>query len=134
MTRNDGPYDISRRPVHLGLGARCDVEPDFSGAPEWYGSYVVRHEADGVEGRLVTQHTFDSWTSWEMHPKGSEVVLVIRGKMTLIQDVEGEHRRVELGPGQYAINAPGVWHTADTSEPTTALFITAGIGTQHKPR
>jgi hypothetical protein len=37
-------------------------------------------------------------------------------------------------PGQYAINEPGTWHTADVTGETTALFITAGLGTQHRPR
>ena len=39
-----------------------------------------------------------------------------------------------LGPGQYAINKPGVWHTADAAESATVLFITAGAGTEHRPR
>ena len=29
---------------------------------------------------------------------------------------------------------PGVWHTADIEGTATALFITAGLGTEHKPR
>jgi hypothetical protein len=41
---------------------------------------------------------------------------------------------VSLAPGQYAINEPGTWHTADVEGPATALFITAGWGTQHRPR
>jgi hypothetical protein len=39
-----------------------------------------------------------------------------------------------LGPGDYAINPPGSWHTADVAEPVTALFITVGEGTSHRPR
>ena len=35
---------------------------------------------------------------------------------------------------EYAINAPGVWHTADVTGEATALFITAGKGTEHRPR
>ena len=36
--------------------------------------------------------------------------------------------------GEYVINAPGVWHTADVEGSATALFITAGAGTEHRPR
>ncbi len=43
-------------------------------------------------------------------------------------------RSITLGAGDYAINPPGVWHTADIAEAATALFITAGFGTEHKPR
>lgn len=36
--------------------------------------------------------------------------------------------------GEYAINAPGVWHTADVETEVTCVFITAGLGTEHRPR
>ena len=32
------------------------------------------------------------------------------------------------GPGDYAINPRGAWHTADADEPVVALFITRGEG------
>jgi hypothetical protein len=32
------------------------------------------------------------------------------------------------------INPPGVWHTATVYEPGQALFITAGRGTETRPR
>jgi quercetin dioxygenase-like cupin family protein len=41
---------------------------------------------------------------------------------------------VTVGPGDYVINPPGVWHTADVSEEATVLFITAGLGTEHRIR
>ena len=54
--------------------------------------------------------------------------------MSLIQEIGGEEVRTLLGPGEYALNPPGVWHTADVPEAATGLFITAGEGTQHRPR
>ncbi|NNC81142.1 MAG: cupin domain-containing protein [Acidimicrobiales bacterium] len=131
-----GPHDLQRTPLHLGLGATTDVEPIFTGNLSWYEGYGERHAADGVEGRLVAMHTFtEPWDAWEMHPLGSEVVLVTAGTITLIQDVDGEEHRVDLQAGQCAINEPGTWHTADLPNgEATALFITAGEGTQHRPR
>ena len=41
---------------------------------------------------------------------------------------------MHLKAGEYAIDDPGVWHTADVEGRATALFITAGIGTQHRER
>ncbi|MFT5432802.1 MAG: quercetin dioxygenase-like cupin family protein [Myxococcota bacterium] len=81
-------------------------------------------------------HTFsESWDVWEVHPAGSEVVLCTSGSITLHQEQpDGTRSEVTIGPGEYAINAPGVWHTADASEPATAVFITSGIGTEHRPR
>ncbi|CAN5285178.1 hypothetical protein BH10PSE12_BH10PSE12_10390 [soil metagenome] len=124
-------------PVHLGLGATALVEPPFTGM-EWYAAYSARHAADGAEGRLVSQYTFaQSWDSWEMHPKGAEMVICTAGAITLIQQFpDGHEARVTLAPGDYAINLPGVWHTADVPLGTdaTCIFITAGEGTDHRLR
>ena len=128
--------DITTCPVHLGLGATAEVEPRFTGDFAWYDAYAERHRNDGREGRLVSMHTFDvSWSSWEMHPTGAEVVLCTAGTLILHQEQgDGTVTTVRLGAGQYAINPPGVWHTADVEGLSTALFITAGDGTQHRPR
>jgi quercetin dioxygenase-like cupin family protein len=131
---------LTRFPVHLGLGATAVVQPEMSGpeatASQWYDAYATRNSGDGAEGRLVALHSFDAdWTSWEMHPAGDELVVCIAGVMTLIQQLpEGREQRVRLGPGDYVVNPPGAWHTADVEGEATALFVTAGLGTQHRPR
>lgn len=126
---------LSEHPIHLGLDASAVSEPRFTGEMDWYESYGARHADDGKKGRLVAMHSFDgSWDSWEMHPEGSEVVLCIDGEMTLVQQIDGEETRTTLRAGEYAINDPGTWHTADVPDHATALFITAGLGTQHKKR
>ena len=129
-------HRLAERPVHLGLGATAEPEPAVTGDMSWYGDYVARHAADGAEGRLVSHHTFsEPWDSWEMHPKGAELVLCTAGTMTLHQEhPDGREETVVLSPGDYVINPPGVWHTADVEGEATALFITAGLGTEHKPR
>jgi mannose-6-phosphate isomerase-like protein (cupin superfamily) len=122
-------------PLHLGLGARAIPQPPFAGM-EWYEDYTSRTAADGAEGRLVGLYRFtESWDSWEMHPAGAEVVVCVAGEMTLIQELaDGRTAQLLLGPGDYAVNPPGVWHTADITGEATGLFITAGIGTEHRPR
>lgn len=122
-------------PIHLGLGARAVEEPQFTG-PEWYAQYGERHADDLDEGRIVSLFRFEEpWSSWEMHPSGDEVVCCIHGHMTLHQELtDGSEQSHELGPGEYAINARGTWHTADTEGPVVALFITAGKDTTHRPR
>jgi uncharacterized cupin superfamily protein len=128
-------FKLSETPVHLGLGATVEQLPTFDGSMQWYERYAAAHADDGAEGRLVSVHTFTSdWATWEVHPNGEELVHVISGKLTLIQDIDGEHRSVQLAAGDAAINPAGVWHTAKTAEPTTALFITAGKGTLHEAR
>lgn len=128
--------NLSRFPIHLGLGATAEIEPEFTGELEWYGDYVDRHRSDGAEARLVTTHRFDSsWDVWEMHPVGAEVVYCVRGSITLVQEIDDVEKRTDLVGGMYAINQPGVWHTADVVDgEVEVLFITAGEGTQHRPR
>lgn len=121
--------------IHLGLGATAEVQPPFSGM-DWYAGYGERHGGDGAEGRLVSMYSFsESWDSWEMHPRGEEVVVCTEGEMTLTQEFpDGRTQQVTLKPGEYAINPRGVWHTADVAHKATAMFITAGEGTEHRPR
>lgn len=126
---------LVERPIHLGLGATAVPQPAFTGL-DWYAAYGARHDGDGAEGRLVSMHRFsESWDSWEMHPAGEEVVLCLEGRMTLHQEhADGRTDAVTIGAGEYAINPPGTWHTADITGEASALFITAGLRTEHRPR
>jgi uncharacterized cupin superfamily protein len=123
--------------VHLGLGATTVSLPTHTGDMEWYAEYGRAHGDDGVEGRLVSMHTFaESWDTWEMHPNGSELVLCTAGSVSLTQEaVDGTPSTVTISAGQAVVNAPGVWHTADIVDgPTTVVFITAGEGTEMRDR
>jgi mannose-6-phosphate isomerase-like protein (cupin superfamily) len=129
------PFDLHTTHAHLGLGARVEPLPDFQWTPEYLDAYVERTASDGNEGRLVVLlEQPASWDSWERHPAGDELVVLLSGRVDLIQEIDGEHRVVELTPGMAVINPPGVWHTADVHEPGEALFITAGRGTKARPR
>ena len=129
------PRRLDEQFVHLAPGARVLVQPPFDGM-SWYEDYGARHGADGAEGRLVSMYVFDEdWDSWEMHPVGDEVVICTAGRMVLTQEFpDGRQEQIALEAGDYAINAPGVWHTANIGDSATAIFITAGEGTQHRPR
>ena len=131
-----GAQRLNENFVHLGLGAIAEAQPPFGGGMEWYAGYGERHGGDGPEGRLVSMYSFaESWDSWEMHPKGEEVVLCTEGELTLTQEFpDGRIETVELSAGEYAINPRGVWHTADVAAPASVVFITAGEGTEHRPR
>lgn len=133
----DPVFELARTPLHLGLGATAVVLAPQTGDMSWYEDYGRAHGADGNEGRLVSMHTFDEdWGEWEVHPNGHEVVLCLSGRLRLHQEfLDGGTAEATIGPGQAVINDPGVWHTADVVEgPAQALFITAGSGTDHRPR
>jgi uncharacterized cupin superfamily protein len=128
-------FDLAQTFVHLGLGATATPIPDFEWTPEFLASYGAAHAGDGDEGRLVCITRQDAtWDTWERHPVGEELVVVLSGRVDLIQEVGGEERRVTLGPGEAVVNPKGVWHTADVHEPGDGLFITPGRGTEHRPR
>ena len=132
---SDQGNDLRTHPVHLGLGATAVPQPEFAGMP-WYEAYSQRTAGDGAEGRLVSVYEFtQSWDSWEMHPAGDELVVCLGGEITLIQEgADTIGTAVTLRSFEYAVNAAGVWHTADVSKGATVLFVTAGQGTAHRPR
>jgi mannose-6-phosphate isomerase-like protein (cupin superfamily) len=134
-SNTSGPFDLASTFIHLGLGATATPLPDFQWTPEYLEEYGRRFAADGDEGRLVVvNRQAETWSQWERHPAGEEVVFLMSGRVDLIQEIDGENRRVELHPGMAVVNPPGVWHTADVHEPGDGLFITPGRGTEHRPR
>jgi quercetin dioxygenase-like cupin family protein len=127
-------FNLSEVFVHLGRGATATPLPDFSWSPEYMAGYNDRFASDGAEGRLVCVLPQEAtWDSWERHPAGEEVVVLLSGRVDLVQEVDGAEHVVELHPGEAVINPPGVWHTARVHEPGVGLFITPGRGTEVRP-
>jgi quercetin dioxygenase-like cupin family protein len=71
---------------------------------------------------------------WERHPAGDELVVCLTGSVTVTRDLDGVPARVLLGPGEATVNPAGVWHAVDMTGPASILTITAGLGTDHRPR
>lgn len=84
---------------------------------------------------LVTCYTYSSdWPSWECHPNGDEIVMLLSGRAQFILESPGGNTQLELSrPGDFAFVPKGTWHTAHTGTETTMLFITAGEGTMNRP-
>jgi quercetin dioxygenase-like cupin family protein len=134
-TSGSGGFDLSSTYVHLGLGATTTPLPDFSWDAEAMERYEAAHRGDGDEGRLVLiGFSSNDWTVWERHPAGEELVVLLTGDATLIQQIDGTERRARLGPGSAVVNPRGVWHTADIHAPCRFLYVTPGRGTEHRPR
>ena len=127
-------FDLSETFIHLGAGATATPLPDFEWSPEYLAAYNERFSGDAEEGRLVCVLRQDAtWDSWERHPAGEEVVVLLSGRVDVVQEVDGAERVVKLRPGEALINPAGVWHTARVHEPGVALFITPGRGTEARP-
>src|SRR5579872_6515764 len=73
----------------------------------------IGSRADLAEGRLVCIFPQrQSWSIWEMHPAGDEIVCLLSGAIDLILDEPGGERVVELRGRATCIVPRGVWHRA----------------------
>ncbi len=130
----DEGFDLASTFVHLGRGGTATPLPEFAWSPGYLEAYEARFRADGDEGRLVcVTEEQATWDSWERHPSGDEVVVLLSGRVDVIQEIDGAERVVELRAGHAMVNPHNVWHTTRVHEPGTALFITPGAGTEHRP-
>ena len=128
-------FDLADTVVHVGLGSTMRPFGNWSWDEPTLTRYVSETAADGAEGRMVVMNEqAETWPTWERHPAGDELVLLLEGGVDLIQEIDGREVRTELRAGQAVINPPGVWHTADVDGSATALFVTAGLGTEVRPR
>lgn len=95
----------------------------------------IGQKYEGFRGHdLIAGYEFTSdWNTWEVHPKGDEIVLLLSGKITfLLRLPDGEESITLDEPGSYIIVPKGIWHTAKINVKSKLLFITPGEGTQNK--
>ena len=114
------------------LGPSLAVTP-IAVTPTIYQELGERFE--GFRGHvLVAMHEFgESWPTWEIHPKGDELVVLLSGEARMVLVEKGGERVVRLEkPGDYVVVPRGTWHTARIEGPTRMLFITPGEGTENK--
>jgi mannose-6-phosphate isomerase-like protein (cupin superfamily) len=114
------------RPDHSA--ARVDVTPTI-----W--EELDRRFANFEGHLLVARFDFEAdWPSWEMHPAGDEVVVLLSGAADMVLDLAGQHQVTSLSQqGSFVLVPRGTWHTARISQRTSMLFVTPGQGTENKP-
>lgn len=114
------------------------LKPDFSvdTVPVTPSIYV---ELDSKFDRfrnhvLISEHQFsESWPTWERHPGGDEVVVLLSGRVEMVLRQAQGDKCVELTqPGSFVIVPAGIWHTAKTTVSTRMLFVTPGEGTENR--
>lgn len=83
---------------------------------------------------LISVHEFtEDWPSWERHPAGDEIVMLMSGRATIVLRVKGGEESIELqDKAAYIVVPRDTWHTTRISEPTRMLFITPGEGTENQ--
>ena len=131
------PIQLDRTPVHLSTRSSESFQPleGFNFDGESFQGYISRLcSADDPGCLVMIESSPVSWGTWEVHPDGDELVVILSGAGTFIQETESGSDRIEFKAGDTILNRRGVWHTADITEPVRALYITTCPGTDHKPR
>lgn len=83
---------------------------------------------------LISAHQFtQDWPTWEKHPAGDEMVVLLSGRAEFIFRKASGDESVELKEaGSFVLVPRDTWHTARVSEPASMLFITPGEGTENE--
>ncbi len=95
---------------------------------------ALERDYDGFGGHvLVSAYHFDrDWPTWEKHPAGDEMVVLLSGTAELVLRGEDGDEVVALTrAGEYLCVPSGTWHTARIADAAQLLFITPGEGTEN---
>lgn len=104
------PLSINTDFIVLSPDKKATTEPFDSGLYERldakYNGFVG-HE-------LISCHEFTSdWKSWEVHPCGDEIVVLLSGTTTFHLKIDEDEVKVVLSEqGEYMVVPKGVWHIA----------------------
>jgi mannose-6-phosphate isomerase-like protein (cupin superfamily) len=127
-----GPYVLNS--TFLRLRPDASVEPLHLGNDFWQRLMSGKLGTFHNEYLLSTFAYERDWPNWEKHPNGDEVVMLLEGRTTMVLELDGRERLVELAePCSYVVIPRGAWHTARTSVACRMLALTAGEGTEHRP-
>lgn len=123
------PFDLDKTYIHLGADGLSAAIP---GGEQFWSLPAAQLEQYG-QGWLVSQFECQAdWPTWEMHPHGDEFVYLLAGRVTMIFDIDGARKIVELTDREATVIPRGVWHTAKVLAPSRMMFITRGAGTEHR--
>lgn len=120
------------REVAAILTPQQDIDLKDAAEPGFYQNLAT--EYGGFSGHaLISEHAFsEDWGNWEIHPAGDEFIYLLEGAAEFVCYADGEETAIRLDqPGQFVVVPRNAWHTARTSVPTRALFVTPGAETQH---
>ena len=125
------PHHVKSAAVHFaegGVSQAIDITPSF------WPDLMSGKRPDLEAGRLMTYGEFSGdWDSWERHPHGDELVLLLSGSATLVLELdEGAKQLLLKESGAFTVIPRGTWHTIRAAERCAMLFITSGRGTEHR--
>ena len=111
--------NLEVQPVEVSPSLYSDLDAEFSG----FRGHV-----------LIASHEFSNdWPTWERHPAGDEIVMLLSGKVTLVmRTASGDESAVLEKPGSYVVIPRNTWHTAHVSQSARMLFMTPGEDTENR--
>jgi len=126
------PENILHTYLHVQDGGKTE---QVAITEQFWGDLLSGARPELDQGRLMSAFSFSqNWPSWERHPAGEELVMLLAGATVLVlEEASGERELLLDTLGSYVLVPQGVWHTARTTQPTTLLFLTPGAGTEHRP-
>lgn len=130
--RTDVANDILHTYLHVRDGGGVDR---IEAGQEFWPALASGKLPHLDEGRLMSAFTFiGAWETWERHPAGEELVMLLSGEVTVkLEQADGEQRVVLSSAGDYVLVPAGIWHTASSNVESALLFLTPGSGTEHRP-
>jgi mannose-6-phosphate isomerase-like protein (cupin superfamily) len=116
------------QPIRLGRQMIVHLSPELElgllRVDDSYWSHLSGRP-ELAEGRVLSVFDYDeSWTWWERHPVGDELLYVLEGEINFQLDDGVSTRILRVRAGEGAIVPTGVWHRAEVPTPSRLLFVT----------
>ncbi len=123
-------FDLEKKFVVIDDGMNMHPETNrdtlYQDLDQHYGKFR------GCE--LVALHHFDrDWPTWERHPAGDEMLVLLEGEIELQVKDQGSTSSVSLlRSGDSVVIPKGCWHTGKVPDSAKVLFVTPGEGTENR--
>ena len=102
-------YNIEDNFVVLDANKNATIEINDSALYERLGNNYLGFK----NCELISCHEFSQdWDTWEIHPNGDEVVILLHGQVKFVFEDNSEIELTEIG--EYVIVPKNIWHTAKT--------------------
>ena len=82
---------------------------------------------------MAAFHLREDPAHWERHPAGDEVICLMSGRVDFVLEESYGQRVISLQGHETCVVPKGTWHRIVVREPSDVLFVTFGLGTEHKP-
>ncbi len=113
--------------------------PGFDATPVAVTPTLYRELDERFDGfrdhLLISCHHFEAdWPSWEIHPHGDEIVMLLGGHAELVLREDQQAERIVMlhRPGDYGVVPRSTWHTAKIENAARMLFVSPGEDTRNR--